>query len=53
MPASLNDASLLEHDDLTRLADGRQPVRDDEDRPIYDETGERLLDQVLRLRIHG
>jgi hypothetical protein len=47
MGATLDDAPLVDHDDQIRLADRRQPVRDDQAGAIGQQRFERGLDQLL------
>jgi hypothetical protein len=51
--AGLDDPPAVEHDDLVRVADGRQPVRDRDRRPARGELLERCLHQALGLRVEG
>ena len=49
--ADLGDPAALERDDRVGAADGRQPVRDHERRPVAHQVGERILHQPLRFRV--
>src|SRR5512135_2620823 len=49
--AALDDAPAVEHQDLRRVLDRGQTVRDHEDRAPLDQTVDRALHQVLRLRV--
>ena len=40
--------SLVQHEDLLRVSDGGQPVRDDDGRPVSLEAVQSLLDALLR-----
>src|SRR5438093_951961 len=51
VPAGLDDAAAVEHDDLVRVADGREPVGDCDRRPAFGEPVERLLHEPLRLGV--
>ena len=51
MPARLDDAAVVEHDDLVGVADGREPVRDRDRRPSLGEPVERLLHEPLGLGV--
>ena len=51
MPADLDDARLVEDDDLVGVADRREPVRDRDRRRPCREPVERLLDEPLGLRV--
>src|SRR4051812_21310405 len=44
----LDDLAVLEHDDPARVADGRQPVGDDDGRTAGEEPAEAVLDLALR-----
>ena len=52
MTAPLDYPALIEYHDLAGLADGREPVGDDEHGPLRDQSGERGLDQVLGFRVN-
>ena len=45
--ALLDDAAVLEHDDQVRIADRREPVRDDECGSVLEQQMQRLLDLSL------
>src|SRR6266853_2156873 len=47
MAALLDDATLIHDDDAVGVADGREPVRDDETRPALPQLRHRLLDLNL------
>jgi len=47
MAPLLDDATLVHNYDAVRIADGRQPVRDDEAGPALPEPRHRVLDQDL------
>src|SRR5687767_13609607 len=49
----LDDAPTIEHENLRRVLNSREPVRDDEDRAPLEQAIDRLLDQALRLGIEG
>src|SRR5712691_9513940 len=49
--AHLNDAALVQHDDPVDVLDGRETVSDDDRRPAGHELRERVLDEVLGLRV--
>ena len=51
MRSRLGESSFLDHEQPRRAPQGRQPVRDREDRAPRDQSFERLLDLPLRLRI--
>ena len=53
MVAPLHDLAVLEHQDLVRHLDGAQPLGDDECGAALHQAGQRLLDEVLRLRVHA
>ena len=53
VPAALDDAAALQHQDLVGRLHGAQPLGDDEGRAALHELRQRLLDQVLRLRVHA
>src|SRR5688572_5948640 len=44
-------AAALEHEDLRRMLDGREPMRDDEHRATLEQAIDRLLDETLGLRV--
>ena len=47
MGSLLNEPPVVQHKDLIRLLDGRQPVRNGDDGLAARQLGERLLDQML------
>ena len=49
--ACFDDAAAVEDDDLVRVADRGEAVRDDDRGPVTGEPGDGLLDQRLRLRV--
>jgi hypothetical protein len=51
MTTPLDDAAGLENDNLIGMADGSEPVGDDQDRSVLHEPLDRLLHQPLRLGI--
>ena len=51
MAAGLDDAAVVEHDDLVGVAHGREPVRDRDRRPALREPVERLLHEPLGLGV--
>src|SRR5205814_808324 len=51
MAALLDDLARVHYHDRVCLADGRQPVRDDEARPPASQLRHRLLDQDLGARV--
>lgn len=53
VPAGGLHAPVREYDDLVDIADGVEPVGDDDRRTAHDEMGERFLDTGLGLRIDG
>src|SRR5210317_1569114 len=46
-----DDPARIQYDDAIRVFDCREPVRDDERRPVLHEFREALLDMPLRLRV--
>src|SRR5689334_2003601 len=50
--AALDDVAVVEHDDLVRHADGREPVRDDDRDLVVRELAEALEDLDLGLGVH-
>src|SRR6185437_344953 len=53
MGAHLADLAFVQHDDLAGLADGREPVGDDDRAAAADQLVDSLLDKLFGLRIHG
>ncbi len=53
MRAALDDPTVVDHQDLIRVADGAQAVRDHEARPALHEAKHGLLDVQLRARVHA
>ena len=53
MPATFYNATAFEDENLIRVANGAQSVRDDEGSAALHETIERLLDETLGFSIHG
>ena len=51
VPADLDDAAALEHDDRVGAPDRGQPVRDDERRAVHHQVRERLLHEQLRFGV--
>src|SRR5262249_48690129 len=51
VPAVLDDAAVVEHDDLVGVAHGREPVGDRDRRSALGETVERLLHEPLGLGV--
>src|SRR6516162_494752 len=49
--AALDDAAIVEHQDLVGLDDRRQPVRDDQGRAVGGDLGEARLDLALGLGV--
>src|SRR5512144_2590414 len=49
--AAFDDSSLIEDENLVGIDDRRQPVRDDERRPILGDLPELGLDRLLGLRV--
>src|SRR5581483_702289 len=49
----LHDAALVEHDDAIDVLDRRQTVGDDDRGPADHQLRERVLDEVLGLRVDG
>lgn len=52
-PAALGDAAAVEHEDVVGVADGREPVADDERRPAPRQLGEPGVDILLGLDVQG
>ena len=53
MRAALNDFSVLEHQNLMRVADRGKPMRDDEAGPPLKQFFQRALDDNLCVRVNG
>src|SRR5438046_6156362 len=53
MGAALNDFSVLEHQNLMRVADRGKPMRDDEAGPALKKLLQRALDDDLGVRVNG
>ena len=51
MIAPLDNLAAMQHKNLIRIANRRQPVRDDERRPPFADNLQRLLDQPFRLAV--
>ena len=51
MAAALHDLAMVEDDDLVRVPDGREPVRDRDGRPPLGEPIECLLHESLCLGV--
>ena len=51
MSALLDHAAAVQHDDVVRAYDRGQPVGDHDDRAVFGEPGERLLDHRLIFRV--
>ena len=51
--ARLDDAAMVEHDDLVGVPHGREPVRDRDRRPPLGEPVERVLDEPFGLGVEG
>src|SRR5262245_18923522 len=51
--ARLDDLPVLEHDDPVGAPDRREPMRDEQDRPLSGEALDGLLDQLLGFAVHG
>jgi hypothetical protein len=50
--AHLADGFVFQHHDLVGVADGGEAVGDDDDRATLHQPLQRLLDELLRLRVH-
>src|SRR5215467_7980040 len=53
MRAALDDLAVLEHQDLVRALDGRQPVRDHERRAAAAQGAQTVADQRLALAVEA
>src|SRR5436190_9541801 len=51
VPTGLDNAAVIEHDDLIGAAHGREPVRDRDRRPALGEPVQRLLDEPFGLGV--
>ena len=51
MPAALDDAAFLDHEDLVGLVDGREPVRDHDRGAAVERLVQRGLHRGLRRRV--
>ena len=52
MRAHLDHAALVQDDDAVDVLDGREAVGDDDRGPSNHELRQRVLDEMLRLRVH-
>ena len=53
MGAAFSDDAVLEVDDAVGLFDSGQTVGDDNDRPVFHQVIDGLLDLAFRLHVHG
>ena len=51
--AGLNNAALVEDEELMGVSQGRKPVRDGEGRATFDEPGDGFLDLLLGLEVYA